>query len=146
VRVPTHPDQVRRRIAPDEVQTQIILGSLLGDATLFGPVGRRRLSIVHSMTRLAYASWKHDQLASLVAMPLRSDGDLVWFETIAHPLFDDLAPLFEHAADGATRIRRDHVLPRLAPLGLAVWMSDVGRTRLDPDLFLPGQARLALSA
>jgi hypothetical protein len=144
--VPTHPDDVRRRIAPDEVQVQIILGSLLGDGVLHGPTGQRRLSVVHSMTRLAYASWKHDRLGSLVAMPLRSDGDLVWFETIAHPLFDDLARLFERAADGAKRIQRERVLPRLAPLGLAVWLSDVGRSRLDPDLFLPGQARLALSA
>ncbi|MGH2377447.1 MAG: hypothetical protein ACRDGT_03125 [Candidatus Limnocylindria bacterium] len=133
-------------MAPDEVQTQIILGSLLGDATLFGPAGKRRLSVVHSMTRLAYASWKHDWLGSLVAMPLRSDGDLVWFETIAHPLFDDLAPCFERGQDGVPRIRRERVLPRLAPLGLAVWMSDVGRSRLHPSAFLPGQARLALSA
>ncbi len=143
--MPTHPDDVRRRIAPDEVQTQIILGSLLGDATLFGPAGRRRLSIVHAMTRLAYASWKHDQLASLVAMPLRSDGDLVWFDTIAHPFFDDLEPLFDRTS-GVARIRRERVLPRLAPLGLAVWMSDVGRSELNAALFLPGQARLALSA
>jgi LAGLIDADG DNA endonuclease family protein len=145
VRVPTHPDDVRRRIAPDEVQTQIILGSLLGDATLFGPAGKRRLSIVHSMTRLAYASWKHDQLGSLVSMPLRSDGDLVWFDTIAHPFFDDLGPLFDRAG-GVARIRRERVLPRLAPLGLAVWLSDVGRAELDPSAFLPSQARLALSA
>jgi hypothetical protein len=141
--VPTHPDDVRRRIAPDEVQVQIILGSLLGDGVLHGEPGRRRLSVVHSMRRLAYASWKHDRLDTLVAMPLRSDGDLVWFETIPHPLFDDLASFVEA---GEQRVSRRRLLPRLAPLGLAVWLSDVGRSDLDASLFLPAQAHLALTA
>lgn len=143
--MPSHPDEVRRRIAPDDVQVQIILGSLLGDGVLHGPAGRRRLSVTHSMERLAYASWKHDQLGSLVAMPLRSDGDLIWFETIPHPFFDDLEPLFERTGS-RPRIRRERVLPRLAPLGLAVWMSDVGRAELRPSGFLPAQERLALTA
>ena len=144
--MPTHPDEVRRRIAPDEVQVQVILGSLLGDGTLYGQPGERRLSIIHSTGRLAYASWKRDRLGSLASSPLQTDGDLVWFETIAHPLLDDLARLCERGADGVDRISRERVVPWLAPLGLAVWMSDVGRTRLDAALFLPDQARLALTA
>lgn len=146
--MPTHPDDVCRRIAPDEVQIQVILGSLLGDGVLVGRRGARRLRIVHGGDRIAYASWKHDRLGSLAAGPLRLEGDQVWFDTIPHPIFDDLAPLFYAGATpfAEKRIRREPVLARLAPLGLAVWMSDVGRSQLRADLFLPGQARLALSA
>lgn len=146
--MPTHPDDVRRRIAPDEVQVQVILGSLLGDGVLVGRPGARRLRIVHGSGRLAYASWKHDRLGSFATAPVGLEGDQVWFDTIPHPVFDDLAPLFYDPgrAGGGKRIRRERVLARLAPLGLAVWMCDVGRSQLRADLFLPAQARLALSA
>lgn len=159
--MPTHPDDVRRRIAPDEVQVQVILGSLLGDGAIVGRPGARRLRIVHAAERIAYASWKHDRLAAFVASPLRLERELVWFDTIPHPVFDDLVPFFYArpasarrvdrepilgAGACAKRIDREPVLARLAPLGLAVWMSDVGRSQLRADVFLPAQARLALIA
>ncbi len=141
--MPTHPDEVRRRIAPDEVQVQVILGCLLGDAVLLGRAGARRMRVVHAVDRAAYAAWKVDRLGVLVALPLAREAERVWFETIPHPLFDDLAPFF-YGPEGK-RVDRQRVLDRLAPLGLAVWMSDLGRTRIAPDLLLPSQARLALA-
>ena len=56
------------------------------------------------------------------------------FTTIAHPLFDDLAVL-----------PRRRLVELIAPLGLAVWMTDLGRLELRPDAFLPTQRRLALA-
>jgi hypothetical protein len=141
--VPTHPDQVRRRIPPDEIQLQVILGCLLGDATLVGPAGSRRMRVVHAGERAPYAAWKLARLGPLVADPLAAEGDRVWFETVAHPLFDDLAPFFYVGA--VKRVRREAVLERLAPLGLAVWMSDLGRSRIAPDLLLPSQAALLVA-
>ena len=132
--MPTHPDVVRRRITPDEVQLQVILGSLLADAEIVGPPGARRLVIVHRADQSAYARWKHDRLGALAAGPPRVERGVVRIETIAHPLFDDLAPLFGGRPGGRRdrghrphpRTCREPVLERLRPLGLAIWMSDAG--------------------
>lgn len=141
-----HPDVVRRRIVPDEVQLQVILGSLLGDATIEGRRGARRLRIGHRADRYAYARWKYERLGSLAALPPRISCGRAVLETIAHPIFDDLAGLLRVDADGVPRVRRSAVLDRLAPLGLAVWLTDLGRLDLRPDAFLPDQQGLALTA
>lgn len=133
--MPTHPDEVRRRIALDEIQLQVVLGSLLGDGHLVGPPGHRRLRVCHAAERIDYVRWKYERLGSLSAEPPRLAGSLASFETLEHPLFDDLA-----------RLAREGLVTRLAPLGLAVWLGDVGRFRLAPDAFLPAQGRQALIA
>lgn len=106
-----------RRLTPDPVQLQVIVGSLLGDGRLTGPSGARQLSFAHR--RDEYARWKHDRLGAFAAAsPARADG-LTSFATIAHPLFDDLA-LLDRAA----------VLRLAGPLGVAVWLTDcAGATR-----------------
>ena len=121
-----------RRLVPDPVQMQVIVGSLLGDAQLAGSPGARRLAVAH--TRDTYARWKYERLGPLAsAAPVRADG-CTRFTTISPPLFDDLAHL-DRAA-----------LLRLAgPLGVAVWLTDLGRIELRLDSFLPEQ-RAALGA
>ena len=101
------------------------------------------MSIAHRRDRAEYVWWKYERLGSLAAYAPVDMGERVGFDTIAHPLFDDLAPLF----DGDGRGDRSRVVRELlAPLGLAVWMSDVGRLELRADLFLPAQRMLALTA
>jgi len=151
-----HPLRVRRRLVPDEAQVQVILGSLLGDARIEGTPGERHVRITHRVERADYVWWKYDRLAIFAEAPPAEVGDhLVGFRTIAHPLFDDLVPLFawraitshiprdgiSHHAD-RSRVVRD----LLAPLGLAVWMTDVGRLELRPEIFLPAQRAFALCA
>ena len=146
-----HPLSVRRRIVPDDAQVQIVLGSLLGDARIEGPAGARCIRIAHSVARADYVWWKYERLVQFAdgaparlgagGMPARL-GDRIGFRTIAHPLFDDLAPLFAAHRGARSRVVRD----LLAPLGLAVWMTDIGRLELRPDLFLPRQRDLALCA
>lgn len=130
--VAEHPERVRRRLVPDPVQLQVILGSLLGDARIEGEAGERRMRITHDLAQADYAWWKYDRLGAFIAVPPIADGGTITFLTIAHPLFDDLAPLFTSrvAARGVVR-------ELLAPLGLAVWMTDRGRIRLSADLFVP---------
>jgi len=151
-----HPTRVRRRLVPDEAQVQIILGSLLGDAHIEGAPGERCVRIAHRIERADYVWWKYTRLVTFAADPPQRVGDRLGFRTIAHPLFDDLVPLFPslgagtHRADshrasqraGRSRVLRD----LLAPLGLAVWMTDVGRLELRPELFLPAQRAFALCA
>ncbi len=121
-----------RRLVPDPVQLQVLVGSLLGDARSIGSSGTRRLSIAH--TQDAYARWKFDRLGAFAAgSPVQADGRTT-FTTIVHPLFDDLALL-----------DRAGLLRLVGPLGVAVWLTDLGRIELRLDSFLPEQ-RVALGA
>lgn len=129
------PRVVLRRLAPDPVQFQVILGSLLGDGHIIGGPFDRRLQIAHRCDRAPYVWWKYDRLVALVPeAPAERDGRLS-FTTIAHPLFDDLSTL-----------SRKRLVELIAPLGLAVWMTDLGRLELRADAFLPAQRHLALAA
>ncbi len=90
--------------------------------------------IVHQAARAPYVWWKYDRLGGIAAeAPAERDGRLS-FTTIAHPLFDDLSTL-----------SRKRLVELIAPLGLAVWMTDVGRLELRADAFLPAQRHNALS-
>lgn len=136
-----HPERVLRRVVPEAAQVQVILGSLLGDARLLGRAGARRMRIAHRAERGEYVWWKYERLGWFAAGAPSPSGGLVAFHTIVHPLFDDLAPLF--LGPGARgRVVRD----LLAPLGLAVWLTDVGRLELRGELFLPAQRDRALAA
>jgi LAGLIDADG DNA endonuclease family len=130
------------RIPPDPVQFQVMLGSLLGDGQLIGLPRRRRLRIAHRGDRREYVLWKYDRLGPFAAAaPRAHEGGLVGFETASHPIFDDLARLF------ANRFAKHDVIERLLrPLGLAVWLCDVGRLELRANAFLPAQRELALAS
>jgi hypothetical protein len=137
-----HPRQVRRRLIPDDAQVQILLGSLLGDARIEGAAGARCVRIAHSVARADYVWWKYERLVQFADGAPATVDDRIGFRTIAHPLFDDLAPLFAAHRGARSRVVRD----LLAPLGLAVWMTDIGRLELRPELFLPKQREFALCA
>jgi LAGLIDADG DNA endonuclease family protein len=124
------------------VEFQVILGSLLGDGRLVGIPCQRRLRIAHRVERRDYVLWKYDRLGSFPAdPPVEYESGLVGFETVIHPLFDDLARVF------ANRFARHDLIERLLrPLGLAVWLADVGRLELNMGTFLPGQRELALAS
>ncbi|GAC1459218.1 MAG: hypothetical protein NVSMB8_08650 [Candidatus Limnocylindrales bacterium] len=123
-----------RRLAPDPVQFQVILGSLLGDGRLVGDGSARHLRIAHAAARAGYVRWKYERLGPLAAEAPAERGGVVSFTTVAHPLFDDLAAL-----------PRQRLVELISPLGLAVWMTDLGRLEMRPDAFLPTQRSLALA-
>jgi hypothetical protein len=141
-----HPDEVLRRFTPNAVQVQVILGSLLGGGALVGAPGRRRLRVRHVRERADYVRWKRDRLGPLVGVEAFENPAVVGFDTIAHPLFDDLAGLFPSVTDGRKLVRRDSVLRLLTPLGLAVWLTDVGRLELHFASFTKAQREAALLA
>lgn len=119
-----------------------MLGSLLGDGQLVGLPRQRRLRITHRVTRRDYVLWKYDRLGPFPAdAPAEYEDGLIGFETVSHPIFDDLARLF------GNRFARHEVIERLLrPLGLAVWLADVGRLELRASTFLPAQRELALAS
>jgi hypothetical protein len=130
----TDPHIALRRLSPDPVQFQVILGSLLGDARIVGGPFERRLNITHHSSRAPYVWWKYDRLGPLAAEPPTERDGRLSFTTIAHPFFDDLSTL-----------SRKRLVELIAPLGLAVWMTDVGRLELRADAFLPAQRHVALA-
>jgi hypothetical protein len=137
-----HPRIALQRVPPDPVQFQVILGSLLGDGRLVGVPRQRRLRIAHRAERSDYVLWKYERLGAFsTGAPEEDEGGLVGFETVTHPLFDDLARIF------ADRFARHDVIERLLrPLGLAVWLADLGRLELRASEFLPAQRQLALAS
>lgn len=120
--------RVRRRLVPDAVQVQIILGSLLGDGRLEGERGQRRLRVSEGVERSDYVWWKYERLAPIADEAPVVVGAHIGFRTIAHPIFDDLAPLLAY--------RRSRISRLLSPLGIAVWMADAGRFDLRPEIFV----------
>ena len=130
-----HPERVRRRLVPDAAQVQIILGSLLGGARIEGRRGERWLRVDAAAERASYVVWKYERLGALSDRAPIADAERISFRTIAHPLFDDLAVLLP--------ARRRVIVRLLTPLGLAVWLTDVGRLELRPDVFVPFAGRLA---
>lgn len=127
-----HPERVRRRLVPDEPQLQIILGSLLAGARIDGRAGERGVAMRHSPLLGDYVSWKYERLGALAATAPRIEGHALVLRTIAHPLFDDIV-----AFAGPRLERRSALRAMLGPLGVAVWMSDLGRLELRPQLFVP---------
>jgi hypothetical protein len=137
-----HPRSALGRVPPDPVQFQVILGSLLGDGQLVGVPRQRRLRIAHRADRCDYVWWKYHRLGPFpVEAPREYEGGLVGFETVTHPLFDDLARLLSNPFS-----RHDLIERLLRPLGLAVWLSDRGRLELRSSAFLPAQRELAVAS
>ncbi len=137
-----HPRRALGRVPPDPVQFQVMLGSLLGDGQLIGLPRRRRLRIAHRADRRDYVWWKYDRLGPFPAeAPRDYGGGLMGFETVSHPLFDDLARLLSNPFS-----RHDLIERLLRPLGLAVWLADIGRLELRASAFLPAQRELALAS
>jgi hypothetical protein len=133
-----YPEQVRRRLVPDDAQVQVILGSLLGAGRLHGDAGARWLLVSHELERADYVWWKYERLAAFAYAAPSLACERLMFRTIAHPFFDDVAALL--ADPTHPRVRR-----LLAPLGLAVWLADLGRIELREAIFVPHRS-LALSA
>ena len=117
-----------RRLPPDAIQVQIVVGSLLGDAQIEGRAGQRRVRIAHASSRAGYVWWKYERLGPFAATPPWTQRDRTTLDTIVHPLFDDLAGL-----------DRPGLLRLVEPLGLAVWLADKGRLQLEMASFLPRQ-------
>lgn len=128
------PQVALRRLPPDSVQLQVIIGSLLGDGQVEGRAGLRHLRVNHSRERESYVRWKYERLGAFASSPPRAVETRLELISVPHPVFDDLA-----------RLDRAALIELLGPLGLAVWLADLGRLELSAESFLPHQ-RTALCA
>lgn len=119
-------------------QHQVILGSLLGDASLSGRktgANIRHFSETHSVKQANYLRWKFDALQNLSpnmkASKVSAAGvehDVVKLRTKAVPALFDYARMFY--GSGEKKVTPE-ILEKLGDLGVAVWIMDDGCIRCD---------------
>lgn len=120
----THFARMARRTPLTTRQWAIVVGSLLGDASLPATTAGCCFRVHHCLAQRALVEWKYAELSAFVRTPPRQSGSAFYFRTITHSAFTELA---EAAYDGGTKVVPFDFLRRyFAPLSLAVWIMDDG--------------------
>lgn len=131
---------IKQEIGIASLQKSLIVGSLLGDATMRIGKGaiHANFKIEQGLEQKAYVFWKYNILKSLVftepKLSYRYDGDgkkyqkSWWFRTIRHPL---LTEIFKNFYEGNGYRTGRKIIPQdightLDPLALATWIMDDG--------------------
>ena len=94
-------DALARRIVPDALQVQVLLGTLLGAGRLVPAPDGFSLVLSLDARHVWLSEWTYERLAPLVPVPARRDSR-VEIRSAPHPFFADLAALLAHPA----RLRR----------------------------------------
>lgn len=114
-------------------QEQLILGGLLGDASILKGNSKSinaRVIFRHSITQCDYCMWKYDELKSIVKTPPRIEnnrgyGDkLVTFNTMSLPCLTEIHDLAKR--DGQTTVTQEYLDRITDPIAVAVWAMDDG--------------------
>ena len=105
-------------------QTQLVLGTLLGDGYLVKTTRGYALRINHSIKQKELVDWKYNYLKDFVnSLPQRTDNSY-YFRTISHQLMFQLRSCFYRG--------RIKIIPKFlmkttfSQLSLAVWIMDDG--------------------
>lgn len=118
-------------ISISNTENQIIIGSLLGDASLNKTGVNPRIHFSQCLAQVEYIQWKYENLKNLTT------GSGVWqvmsgvdkrypqlrFQTKNHVIFNRYRKLFY--PNGKKEVNK-RILGQLEPLGLAVWYMDDG--------------------
>lgn len=111
--------------ALNDVQKQIILGSILGDGSLRVEKNGCRLSLCQGEAQKSYLDWKIKLLGNLITSNIKEgrsgycDNKIYYTSTVMHPFIQ-----FYNIKDEVSHVKR--VLKDLGPLGLAIWFMDDG--------------------
>lgn len=129
---PTFINRKKTEIPLTEEQKQIIIGSMLGDAT---KMGQSAVKMKHGKEQKEYLYWKYRKLSNLVSDKAhhsspyedkRGYKGLVYrFFTKANTDIEDIVSMFH---DDGKKVVTSDVLDSLTPLSLAVWYMDDGCT------------------
>ena len=109
--------------ALNDIQKQVVLGSILGDGSLQKTADR--LSLCHGETQKDYLAWKIKLLGNLVTGKIKEgksgycDNKIYYTSTIVHPFIK-----MYNIEDEVSHIKK--VLNDLDALGLAIWFMDDG--------------------
>jgi len=116
---------IQRDIPLDNLESQVIIGSILGDGSLCKSGKNYRLRIEHKAIHLEYVLWKYQYLYRLcITKPQFSFiHNSYRFGTIGHPNLTDLYSIFYR---GHIKIIPDDISEFFTPLCLAIWFMDDG--------------------
>ena len=102
----------------------MIVGSLLGDATLLATTAGYCFRVHHGLRQRSLVDWKYRWLRQFVRTPPRVSGNGIYFRTVTHPALSELRKQFYR---GRTKIVPLSLLEReFDHLALAVWIMDDG--------------------
>ena len=108
----------------DRVQRELVVGSLLGDATLLKTTSGWCFRVHHGLRQRSYVDFKHRFLQDYVQSPPRQSGRAYYFRTVTHPAFSDYRDAFYQSNRKVVPI--ELLREQLSGLGLAVWLMDDG--------------------
>ncbi len=105
-------------------ERELMIGSLLGDATLLKTTSGYCFRVHHGSRQQVLVDWKYTELARFVRSVPRLSGNGYYFRTVTHP---ELASLRDSFYTGNRKIVPLALLEgNLTALGLAVWIMDDG--------------------
>jgi recombination protein RecA len=123
--IETLPRWNRRDIQPTEEQSQVLIGGLLGDASIPQKDKSRQccFEIKHSVKQKEYLLWKFSLLENFCSNQPKPLASGQWrFRTVAHPYFSSMRTSWYPR--GRKKVPE---IKKLSALGLAIWYMDDGR-------------------
>lgn len=140
----THFGRKARTIPLTGRQYEIVVGSLLGDATLAATTSGYCFRVHHGLAQRDLVDWKYAELRQFVRTPPRVSGSGYYFRTVTHPALSDLRTKFY--PEGRKSVPVDVLRRYFTPLALAVWIMDDGaadgrQVRLNTQCFTEEEAR-----
>ena len=122
--VETHFAKRARALTLTNAERQLVVGSLLGDATLMSTTAGFSFRVHHGIRQTAYVDWKFKILERFVRTSPRVSGNGYYFRTVSHPEFSQLRERFYPA--GQKIVPLSLLEAQLDSFGLAVWIMDDG--------------------
>lgn len=113
-----------RRRPFSEAQIELLVGSLLGDATLQKTTAGYAFRVHHAIAQVPLVLWKYEAVKDFVRTAPRISGRAVYFKTITHPALADIRSAFY--PNGVKILPLSLLEQFLSPLALAVWIMDDG--------------------
>lgn len=132
--------KIKSQIVLEKAQKDLIVGSLLGDGTMWIGKGAKNanLKIEHGLAQKDYVFWKYRMLKNFVFTPPklsfrydwkgRKYKKSWWFRTIRHPLLTEFYFKFYRGGCEKTKGKKipSDIKKYLNPFVMAVWIMDDG--------------------
>lgn len=124
--------KIKEAFVPSIVQTDMLIGTLLGDGTLGKRGMEYRLHIKHGKKQLSLVQYKRSIFHNITSMPIRvfhqrvkdKNYEFAEFVTLTHPFFSRFYSLFYK--EGKKRVPPNIADILQSPLSLAMWFMDDG--------------------
>ncbi len=124
-------NSLKEKFSLTPVQTEVLIGTILGDGTLQPRKSDARLHIKHSLNQLSLVEYKRQVFSNITCMSTRvfkqqvgkKNYNFAEFVTLTHPEFTRFYRLFYR---NGKKVVPKNIREGLSSLGLAVWIMDDG--------------------